>query len=115
MSKIFRTKLVSALLLCTHQMNKDNTHNVLPGMKAPDFAGSTWCNDSWNDVQLSDYSGKWLILFFYPMDFGYIAPSELMALEEKRTELASIGCDIIGVSTDSALVHHAFEGLQSRF
>ena len=113
MSKIFERKIVVAFLILLLVPSVDSPsvsdmNNILPGMKAPEFAGATWINDSWNDAQLSDYSGKWLILFFYPMDFGYISPSEIMALEEKREELAKMGCEIIGVSTDTALIHQKF-------
>ena len=110
MTKIFERKIVVAFLILSFVPTVDcpDMNNILPGMKAPDFAGATWINDSWNDAQLSDYSGKWLVLFFYPMDFGYISPSEILALEEKRKELSKMGCEIIGVSTDTALVHQKF-------
>ena len=94
--------------------------SVLPGKKAPLFAGVCW-EGKWTDVSLTDYireensisfrKGSWLVLFFYPMDFGYIAPSELLELERKRSELEKMNCKILAVSTDAAVVHEKFSSL----
>ena len=105
MSKLFATKIIYTLIISA---NRKTEMSILPGMKAPDFAGTTWHNNAWKDIQSSDYAGKWLVLFFYPMDFGYISPSELLALEEKRNELLKINCHVLGVSTDTALIHQKF-------
>ena len=55
---------------------------ALPGMKAPDFGGMTTGPKGHNEMFLKDFTtnGNWCLLFFYPMDFGYISPSELLSL-----------------------------------
>ena len=90
--------------------------NVLPGVQAPSFGGVAWCN-GWSDISLSDNIAKknWTILFFYPLDFGYIAPSELMELENCRTELEGLKCNIVALSTDSAVTHEKFCSIQPRY
>ena len=90
--------------------------NVLPGVKAPSFGGVAWCN-GWSDISLSDNIAKknWTILFFYPLDFGYITPSELMELENCRTELEGLKCNIVALSTDSAVTHEKFCSIQPRY
>lgn len=80
----------------------------IPGMKAPDFAGVCMSSDGkHSDVSLEDLLAKnqWLVLFFYPMDFGYIATSELLELSDIKVQLEELNCNVIACSTDSAVVH----------
>jgi len=84
--------------------------SVLPGSKAPWFSSTGYQDGKFMEIKLSDFSssGKWLILFFYPLDFGYISPSELMELEKKRNELERLDCKIVAISRDSAISHEKF-------
>ena len=68
--------------------------SILPGTKAPWFSSVGFQDGNFLDISLSDFSadGKWLVLFFYPLDFGYITPSELMELESKRLVLEKMEC-----------------------
>ncbi len=59
-------------------------------------------------VTLEDYKGKWLILFFYPYDFSFVCPTEILALSEQYEEFKALNADILGVSTDSAYSHRAW-------
>ena len=90
--------------------------SVLPGMKAPPVAGVSWLN-GWKDISIDDYTSKnnWVLLFFYPIDFGYISPSEIMELEKVRLELKSLNCKIIAISTDSAVTHEKFCSIAPEF
>jgi len=47
------------------------------GKKAPAFSGSVWHEGKFSEIKLSDYSGKWLVLFFYPLDFTFVCPTEI--------------------------------------
>jgi len=59
-------------------------------------------------VTLDDYKGKWLILFFYPYDFTFVCPTEILALSERYEEFEALNTDILGVSTDSVFSHRAW-------
>jgi peroxiredoxin 2/4 len=83
--------------------------------KAPDFSmPSTKDLDTLDEeVKLSDYRGKWLVLFFYPLDFTFVCPTELTAFSDKIEEFKKNNAEILGVSVDSVYSHKAWIG-QSR-
>jgi len=60
------------------------------------------------NVKLSDYKGKWLVLLFYPLDFTFVCPTELTMFSDRYEDFEGIGTDIIGVSTDSVFSHRAW-------
>src|SRR4030042_3924694 len=61
-------------------------------------------------INLSDYRGKWLVLFFYPADFTFVCPTELKELADNYPEFKKVGAEIASVSTDSVYVHRAWHG-----
>jgi len=60
------------------------------------------------NVRLSDYKGKFLIMFFYPLDFTFVCPTELKAFDERYDELKKAGAEVLAVSTDSVFSHRAW-------
>ena len=80
------------------------------GKPAPDFdLPSTKNIDTLaENVKLSDYTGKWLILLFYPWDFTFVCPTELTAFSDRLDELTGVGAQVIGISTDSVHSHRAW-------
>jgi peroxiredoxin (alkyl hydroperoxide reductase subunit C) len=80
------------------------------GQPAPDFNMPSTKNMETlaENVKLSDYTGKWLILLFYPLDFTFVCPTELTAFSDRIEELNGIGAEVIGVSTDSVHSHRAW-------
>jgi len=82
----------------------------LVGNPAPDFKMSSTKNLATleEDVSLSDYKGKWLVLFFYPMDFTFVCPTEITAFSDRIGEFEDIGAEVLGVSTDSKYTHKAW-------
>lgn len=80
------------------------------GKKAPDFdMPSTKDMKTLKDnVRLSDYKGKYLIMFFYPLDFTFVCPTELKAFNEKLDEFKRVGAEVLAVSTDSVYSHRAW-------
>jgi peroxiredoxin (alkyl hydroperoxide reductase subunit C) len=80
------------------------------GKKAPDFdMPSTKDMKGLKDnVRLADYKGKWLVLFFYPLDFTFVCPTEIKAFSERMEEFKKAGAEIVAVSTDSAYSHRAW-------
>jgi NADH-dependent peroxiredoxin subunit C len=75
---------------------------------APEFNENALVNGEIKKISLSDYNGKWVILFFYPADFTFICPTELGELADRYNEFTSLGAEIISVSTDTAFVHKAW-------
>lgn len=80
------------------------------GIKAPDFkmkAVASNGND-FIDVKLGDYNGKWLVLFFYPLDFTFVCPTEITAISRRADEFKGLDTEILGVSIDSVHSHKAW-------
>jgi peroxiredoxin 2/4 len=80
------------------------------GQPAPDFNMPSTKNLETlaENVKLSDYAGKWLVLLFYPLDFTFVCPTELTAFSDRLEELQGIGAEVIGISTDSVHSHRAW-------
>ena len=80
------------------------------GQPAPDFDMASTKNIEKLDqnVKLSDYKGKWLVLLFYPLDFTFVCPTELTTFSDRYEDFQGIGAEIIGVSTDSVHSHRAW-------
>lgn len=81
---------------------------VLVGKPAPDFAAKAVINNEFVDVKLSDYRGKYVVMFFYPLDFTFVCPTELHTFQEKLEDFRSRGCEVLGVSVDSEHTHRAW-------
>lgn len=80
------------------------------GQPAPDFEMKTTADlEGLTSVaKLSDYAGKWLVLFFYPLDFTFVCPTEILALSDRLDEFTELGAEVLGVSTDSVYSHRAW-------
>lgn len=83
---------------------------VLVGRKAPDFNAAAVMADGTikNDFSLSDYAGQYVVLFFYPLDFTFVCPTELIAFSKRMDEFSSRGVQVIGCSIDSQYTHVAW-------
>ena len=75
---------------------------------APAFTAEAFVNDTVKKISLSDYKGKWVVLFFYPADFTFVCPTELGELADRYEELKKLGAEVISVSTDTPFVHKAW-------
>ncbi|MCY4357809.1 MAG: peroxiredoxin [Gammaproteobacteria bacterium] len=78
--------------------------------QAPDFIAAAVLADGSirEDFKLSDYRGKYVILFFYPMDFTFVCPSEIIAHNKRAKQLRDLEVELIGVSIDSQYTHLAW-------
>jgi len=76
--------------------------------KAPEFKEDAFVNNEIKKISLSDYKGKWIVLFFYPADFTFVCPTELGELADNYELSKKLGAEIISVSTDTAFVHKAW-------
>ena len=63
---------------------------------------------SFKDIKLSDYKGKWLVLFFYPLDFTFVCPTEIQSFNKNYEEFKKLGADVLAASTDSVYSHKAW-------
>lgn len=76
--------------------------------KIEDFSFEIFHNEEIKEVSMSQYAGKWLVLFFYPADFTFICPTELSEMADLYPEFQKIGAEVLSVSTDTAFVHKAW-------
>lgn len=84
--------------------------SVLVGKQAPDFAATAvFGNNEIKELKLSDYRGQYVVLFFYPLDFTFVCPSELIAFDHRLAEFQARNVQVIGVSIDSQFTHLAWK------
>jgi len=77
--------------------------------EAPDFTAQAVMPDgSFREIKLADYRGKYVALFFYPLDFTFVCPTELIALSEKMSEFKERNTEVLGISIDSHFSHSAW-------
>lgn len=65
--------------------------------------------EDFKKVSLNDYKGKYVVLVFYPFDFTYVCPTELISFSEHLKDFQDIGAEVIGISTDSHFTHLAWK------
>ena len=84
--------------------------SVLVTSEAPDFTAAAVMPDGniKEDFKLSDYRGQYVVLFFYPLDFTFVCPSELIAHDKRVEKFKELNVQVIGVSIDSQFTHHAW-------
>jgi peroxiredoxin (alkyl hydroperoxide reductase subunit C) len=80
----------------------------LVGNPAPDFELQGYFNGQFIKYKLSGYRGKWVILLFYPLDFTYVCPTEVLNFSSWAKEFDKLDCQIFGISVDSVYVHKAW-------
>ena len=79
------------------------------GEKVADFKAQAYMPDgSFKEVSLSDYQGKWVVVFFYPLDFTFVCPTEIRAFSGAYAEFKKAGTEVLSVSTDSVYSHKAW-------
>ncbi|MFQ6673440.1 MAG: peroxiredoxin [Fidelibacterota bacterium] len=81
---------------------------------APDFtATAVMADNSIKEVSLSDYKGKKVVLFFYPLDFTFVCPTELLAFDHRLEEFEKRGVQVLGCSVDSEFSHLAWKNTET--
>nr|QUE29510.1 bas1 [Erythrotrichia foliiformis] len=86
-----------------------NTQQIaLVGKQAPDFGGTAVFDQEFQNVQLSDYKGKYLVLFFYPLNFTFVCPTEITSFSDEYEKFKELNTEIVGVSIDSEYSHLAW-------
>jgi len=75
---------------------------------APTFKAKAVVDGEFKDVSLVDYLGKYVVLFFYPLDFTFVCPTEVIAFSDAIKQFNDLDCQVLGVSVDSHFVHKQF-------
>ncbi|MDX2470177.1 MAG: peroxiredoxin [SAR324 cluster bacterium] len=87
--------------------------SVLVTKAAPDFkAQAVMPDNSFKEISMSDYKGKPVVLFFYPLDFTFVCPSEIIAFDHRLADFKAKGVEVIGCSVDSHFSHLAWKNTE---
>lgn len=78
------------------------------GQPAPDFTATAVYDQEFKLIRLADYIGKYVVLFFYPLDFTFVCPTEITAFSDLHNCFAEINTEILGISVDSEYAHLAW-------
>ena len=78
---------------------------TLVGKEAPYFKQVSVVKKDFKEISLEDYKNKWVVLFFYPLDFTFVCPTEITAFSDYYDKFKTRNCEVIGVSTDSQFSH----------
>ncbi len=86
----------------------DTLNFVQVGMEAPKFTAEAYYKGEFKKYSLDDFKGKWTLLFFYPLDFTFVCPTEILELSEKAEEFEGVNTQILAASVDSVHSHKAW-------
>jgi peroxiredoxin (alkyl hydroperoxide reductase subunit C) len=79
------------------------------GQSLPEFKGEAILpNGEFSQINFSDYKGKWIVLFFYPFDFTFVCPTEILGFNEIQSEFTKLNTTVLGASIDSVHCHKAW-------
>ncbi len=78
------------------------------GQQAPEFTATAVFDQEFKIVKLSDYRDRYVVLFFYPLDFTFVCPTEIIAFSDRYSEFQELDTEILGVSVDSEFSHLAW-------
>ena len=89
-------------------MYEEDSVILTVGKEAPDFEATAVSGGEFKNIKLSDYRWKFVVVFFYPLDFTFVCPTELHAFQEQITKFESKNVQVIGCSVDSWFSHVAW-------
>ena len=92
----------------THEEFSKSPAKATVRKPAPAFEGVAVVNGQFKNVALSDFKGKWLVMFSYPLDFTFVCPTELVAFSDRIQEFHAIGAEVVAWSCDSEFSHLAW-------
>ena len=82
--------------------------NLKVGSLAPDFKAKAFQGGQFKEIGLRDFQGKWVCLFFYPLDFTFVCPTEIRSFAAHDPQFKDVGCQVVACSTDSEYSHKAW-------
>ena len=89
-------------------MESHDCSRRLVGNNAPNWEIEGFHNGEFHPFSLESYKGKWLVMFFYPLDFTFVCPTEIKGFSDKVDEFKKLGGEVVGISTDSVHSHKAW-------
>jgi peroxiredoxin 2/4 len=89
-------------------MTHPNEGCLRVGQTAPDFTATAVVDQEFKTIKLADYRGKYVVLFFYPLDFTFVCPTEITAFSDQYEAFKTLGTEVLGVSVDSEFSHLAW-------
>ncbi|GAX77761.1 hypothetical protein CEUSTIGMA_g5204.t1 [Chlamydomonas eustigma] len=106
-------RMASSRAIINRNVSRRGTVSVqaqapLVGSKAPDFKAQAVFDQEFLEVSLSQYRGKYVVLFFYPLDFTFVCPTEITAFSDRHAEFKAINTEVLAVSVDSQFTHLAW-------
>ncbi len=93
---------------CEDEFNEDECCKLQVGQKAPEFDEEAYVNGQTKRIKSGDFKGKWIVLFFYPLDFTFVCPTEIRGFQKSHSEFEKLNAVVVGCSTDSVHSHKAW-------
>lgn len=75
---------------------------------APAFTATAWWQNKFQQVSLEQFRGKYVVLFFWPLDFTFVCPTEICQFSDRSADFEAIGCQLVGCSIDSQFAHREY-------
>uniref|UniRef100_A0A5G2QBQ4 thioredoxin-dependent peroxiredoxin n=1 Tax=Sus scrofa TaxID=9823 RepID=A0A5G2QBQ4_PIG len=88
--------------------SEETKDNAMVSKPAPYWEGTAVINGEFKELKLTDYRGKYLVFFFYPLDFTFVCPTEIIAFGDRIEEFRSINTEVVACSVDSQFTHLAW-------
>merc|ERR1711939_1183516 len=88
--------------------NMTDTGCLRVGHQAPDFTATAVVDQEFKEISLSQYRGKYVVLFFYPLDFTFVCPTEITAFSDRYADFSAKNTEVLAVSVDSKYSHLAW-------
>ncbi|XP_077113992.1 thioredoxin-dependent peroxide reductase, mitochondrial [Ranitomeya variabilis] len=109
-ARLLRSSLCGASCAAPRRSVSTGFVRFLPAVTqtAPPFKGTAVVNGEFKELSLEKYRGKYLVLFFYPLDFTFVCPTEIVAFSDKANEFRDVNCEVVAVSVDSHFCHLAW-------
>jgi peroxiredoxin (alkyl hydroperoxide reductase subunit C) len=104
----FQGNFKNLLKLLTYRKDDEPSMRVLIGRKAPNFKATAVFGEEFKEIELSQYAGKYVLLFFYPLDFTFVCPTELHAFQACYDKFQKRGVELLACSVDSQFSHLAW-------
>ncbi|XP_058293703.1 peroxiredoxin-2-like [Hylobates moloch] len=82
--------------------------NACMGKPGPNFKATAMVNGAFKEMKLSDCKGKYVVLFFYPLDFTFVCPMEIIVFSSHAEDFRKLGCEVLGILVDSQFTHLAW-------
>jgi len=102
----------SSIMMSNLKVNRFSTSSFLKAAQvqkpAPAFKAQAVVNGQFKEVSLEDYKGKYVVVYFYPLDFTFVCPTEIIAFSDRIKEFQEINTEVVGISTDSHFSHLAW-------